>query len=116
MSLENVLKVARKFEKFIKNAQETVQGDNDLVVTVNKAFSQKEKNAIANEIANHPSIDELNSLNISLTGNGSAIAITALVNGSDNATVKQIISKALAAKKIPQNTKGNYTNWIKYPA
>lgn len=116
MSLDNLLKIASKFEKRIKLAQEDIQqGENDLVSIIDKLFSQKDKNAIASEIVNNDNMPDVSSLNISLKGNGSAITISAIVNNTENQVAKNIVSKYISAKKIPNNTKGSYNGWIKYP-
>lgn len=116
MSFKNLIKIAEKYERLAKLAQETVQGDNDLVEIINSKFDRAAKNAIANEIVNAIDVD-LIKLHISLTATAGKLAVTALVNGTQNPKAVAITMKHLAAKSAvttvaSKKVSGTYNGWI----
>ncbi len=122
-SLDNLEKLASKFEEKLKKLAQpmqepTVSEEYSFQQWLDTNFSKQDKNKIANEIVNAVP-DDVNSLHISLMVANKKVNVVANVNGMSNPTAKSIVMKYLAPKmgKAPGFPDGSaYKGWITYNA
>ena len=129
--VDRLQKVADKFEyKLHKKAQsfdsEPSELKSDIEVGyqedafqkwMDQNFTQSDKNKIASNIAN--SVDDFDSLLISLSIKNKALQVSANLNGKESDVAKKIVQNEVASKaasvlsKFPEGSK--YVGWIRFP-